>query len=189
MEKNRVAFLVGGLLAILLAAAIAVFNMRPSVERVPGEGAQQEDVGPGGEGEMSVKVYFPDGARVRMETRIIERVFSEKKILKGALQELLKGAPGMERSIIPEGSILLGVYMGNDGLAYLNFSEDFKRNFHGDVMDEYLLLSAVYETVVSNVNVEDVKILVDNKETDSIGGHFEADRPLRRLVRYNTQRE
>lgn len=189
MGKNRILFLVGGALAVLLAAAIAMFNVRPSVKSVPEAGPEQQEEVPAGEGEMSVKVYFPDGTRVRMETRTMERVFSQKKILKGALQEFLKGVPDAERNIIPEGSILLGVYMGNDGVAYINFSEDFKRNFHGDVQEEYLLLRAVYETAVSNVNVEDVKILIDNKETDSVGGHFESDRPLKHLVRRDTQSE
>lgn len=189
MGRSRTAFLVGGGLALVLAVAFAMFNVRPPGEKVPGEGQEQGEVEPAGEGEMSVKVFFPEGMRLKMETRAMERVFSQKKILRGALEEFLKGPSGVERNIIPEGSILLGVYMGNDGLAYINFSEDFKRNFHGDALDEFLLLRAVYETAVSNVNVEDVKILVDNKETDSVGGHFEADRPLKHLVRRDTQRE
>ncbi|MGW8272857.1 MAG: hypothetical protein ACWGN7_05660 [Thermodesulfovibrionales bacterium] len=69
MGKNRILFLVGGALAVLLAAAIAMFNVRPSVESVPEAGPEQQEEVPAGEGEMSVKVYFPDGTRLRMETR------------------------------------------------------------------------------------------------------------------------
>jgi hypothetical protein len=72
--------------------------------------------------------------------------------------------------------------MGNDGIAYISLSEDFKRNFHGDVPDEFLLLKSLYETVISNVQVDNIKLLIDGKEADSIGGHFPVDRPLKQLV-------
>lgn len=131
---------------------------------------------------ISIKIYFPDRPDLIMEQKQIQRVFSQKKILKEAIKEFLKGPAGTESPVIPVDAVLLSVYIGSDGVAYINFSEDFRRNFHGDAMDEYLLLKGLYESTISNIKVDDVRILIQGKEVDAIGGHFVADRPLKRLV-------
>lgn len=131
---------------------------------------------------ISIRVYFPHEMKLRVEQRNILRVFSQKKILKGAIGEFLRGPADPARNVLPPDTVLLGVFIGNDGVAYINFSEDFRRNFHGDVVDEFLLLRGLYETVISNIRIDDVGILIEHKEVDTIGGHFYTDRPLKQLV-------
>jgi spore germination protein GerM len=131
---------------------------------------------------ITIKVFFPDGKRLRMEERELPRVFSQKKILKGTLKEFLNGPTGVDSHVIPDETVLLSVYLGSDGIAYINLSEEFRRNFHGDAVDEYLLLKGLYESTISNTQVDDIKVLIEGKEVDAIGGHFPADRPLKRIV-------
>lgn len=134
------------------------------------------------EEDISIKVYFPDQNKLAMEQRRIPRVFSQKKILKGTIEEFLKGPTGIRVPVVPQDTVLLSLYIGSDGVAYINLSEDFRRNFHGDVMDEYLLLKALYESTISNIQIDDVRILIEGKEVDSVGGHFAVERPLKQLV-------
>lgn len=181
MEKTRKkTILIVSLVTLVILLSLGVFFYQRSSWNVaggsPGSPEKSED------SYMKVKVYYPNGKKLLPEERTITRVFSQKKILRGALLELMKGTDGAERNVIPQNSILLGLYIGNDGIAYLNFSEDFKRNFHGDVLDEYLLLKALYETSLSNSKVDDIRVLINDKEVDSIGGHFSSEYPLKQIV-------
>ncbi len=59
------------------------------------------------------------------------------------------------------------------------------RNFSGEARYEYYLLKSIYQTLVTNVSeVRDVKILIEGREIDSIGGHMLAIMPLREAVWY-----
>lgn len=179
MKRDRLIVIISAVVFFSLLAALLVYMAKTPVKQSPGSVNEQKT----GEGTMTVKVFLPDESRLILEVRVLERVFSQKKVLKSAMTEFLKGSPALKRNIIPVNSILLGVYVGNDGITYIDLSEDFKRNFHGDALDEFLLLRGLYETAASNANIEDMKILIDHKETDTIGGHFAADRPLKLLVK------
>jgi hypothetical protein len=55
-----------------------------------------------------------------------------------------------------------------------------RRNFQGDALSEYLLLKGIYESLVSNVqDFQDVKLLVEGKEIETLGGHFYLKYPLK----------
>ncbi|UCG79154.1 MAG: GerMN domain-containing protein [Nitrospirota bacterium] len=185
-ESKPIPYALLFILIIMLFASGYAFlvKIRPPVrtvsveeERIP-ENAAEEDSGD----KLYLKVYYPSGQNLSVEEREVERVFSQKKILKAALSEFLKGPSGKGSSVIPENTVLHAVFIGSNGTVYINFSEDFRRNFRGDAIDEYLLLKGLYETTIWNVKADDVKLLVDGKEVDTIGGHFSADRPLKQLV-------
>jgi len=76
------------------------------------------------------------------------------------------------------------VYRDKKHVLYVDLSDDFRRSFSGDARQEFLLLKSLYETVVQNVpGAEDVRILVEGKETESIGGHFIILSALREIVK------
>ncbi len=131
---------------------------------------------------ITIKLFFPERPKLVMEQREIPRVFSQKKILKIVISEFLKGPAVSETFIAPGDTAVLDLYIGSDAVAYINLSEDFRRNFHGDTIDEFLLLRGIYESAIANIKINDIRILIEGKELDSIGGHFLADRPLKRLV-------
>jgi hypothetical protein len=84
---------------------------------------------------------------------------------------------------LPAGARLLGVYFGTDGILYVEFSEEFRSNFRGDALTEYLLLRGLYESLMSNIaGIEDVKVLVEGGEIESLGGHIYANLPLGEAV-------
>jgi spore germination protein GerM len=84
---------------------------------------------------------------------------------------------------LPRGARLLGIYKGTDGMLYIDLSDEFRRNFQGDVFAEFLLLKGLYESIISNIqDIQDVKILIEGKETETLGGHFFLLYPLKDMV-------
>ena len=127
-----------------------------------------------------VKVYFPSEGRLIMEERRVKRLGSVTVSAGEIVEEFLKGPSQRERSDVPPGTKVLGIYFGTDGIVYVDLSDEFRRNFHGDVLSELLLLKGLYESIISNVTgVDDVKILIEGKEMESIGGHLYSLYPLK----------
>lgn len=130
----------------------------------------------------SVRVYYPSEGRLVTEDRRIERQSSPMAVAEVVVGEYLKG-PSSVKSEIPKDARLLRVYSGNDGILYLDISDEFRRNFQGDALAEYLLLKGLYESIISNVSgIQDVKVIIEGKEIESIGGHFFAMYPLKNML-------
>jgi len=129
-----------------------------------------------------VKVHFPAGLEVKAKDVHVKKTFDPIKLLGAALEEFFLQHNIVNTGVIPADVKVLGLYMGIDRVLYIDLSAEFVKNFHGDAADEFMLLRALYLTASSNLPVDDVKILIDGKEADSVGGHFSARRPLKNLV-------
>lgn len=130
-----------------------------------------------------VKVYFPSEGRLIMEERKVKRMGSVTVSAEEIVEEFLKGPLHREKSEVPHGAKVLGLYFGTDGILYVDLSDEFRRNFHGDALSEFLLLKGLYESIISNVaGIDDVKILIEGKEMESIGGHLFALYPLKNTL-------
>jgi hypothetical protein len=50
-------------------------------------------------------------------------------------------------------------------------------------MAEFLLLKGLYESLISNIDdIQDVKVLVEGKELETLGGHLYLLYPLKDMV-------
>ena len=104
-------------------------------------------------------------------------------IADATVEEYLKGPRDKEGSVIPKDTKILGIYRGADKILYINLSDEFRRNFQGDVMAEFLLLKGLYESLISNIDdIQDVKVLVEGKELETLGGHLYLRYPLKEMV-------
>jgi spore germination protein GerM len=131
----------------------------------------------------NLRVYYPYGGRLNMEDRRVPRTESRMDVANHTVHEFLKGPIEVNESYIPDGTELLGIYPGEDGILYIDLSEGFRNNFQGDAQAEFLLLRGLYESVLSNVyGVAGVKILIGGQETESIGGHISILRSLDEVV-------
>ncbi|GAB4418856.1 MAG: hypothetical protein OHK0032_14800 [Thermodesulfovibrionales bacterium] len=127
-----------------------------------------------------VRVYYPSEGRLVMEERRVRRQTSIVSIAEASVSEFLKGPLHKEKSDVPSGAKLLGVYYGSDGVLYVNLSDEFRRNFQGDAMAEFMVLKGLYETVISNVpGIGDVKVIIEGKEIESLAGHIYTLYPLK----------
>ena len=120
-----------------------------------------------------LNLYYPVEGKLVTEERSVPRVVSVRAIATSVVKEFLAGTSGRMSREIPSEAKLLGAYYGEDGVLYLDLSNSFKRNFQGGAHEEYLLLKALHESLMANVyKVSGVKLLVEGKEVDSIGGHL-----------------
>ena len=137
---------------------------------------------------MSMRMYYPAGNQLKMEERNIPRRTSPIAIAEIVVEEYLKGPKNAGSVNMPKDARLLGLYKGADRILYIDISDEIRRNFQGDVILEYLLLKGLYESIISNVeDIQDVKVLIEGKEAETLGGHLYLLYPLKDMVSYEYQ--
>lgn len=140
--------------------------------------AKSEDV-------LSLRMYYPIAGQLQIEERKIPRRTGWMALGSATIEEYLKGPADQTSSSIPKDVKLNGLYKGADKILYVDLSDGFRRNFRGDALAEFLLMKGLYETVISNVeDIRDVKVLIDGREAETLGGHFYLMYPLREMVSY-----
>ncbi|MCW3062809.1 MAG: Sporulation and spore germination [Capsulimonas sp.] len=92
-------------------------------------------------------------------------------------REALNALVAAKGTPLASGSELRGVKI-EDGLATVNFSPEFKSNFHGSDTQEAQAINSILKTLGQFPTISKVQILVDNAAVDSLGGHFEISDPL-----------
>ncbi|MEN3184983.1 MAG: GerMN domain-containing protein [Atribacterota bacterium] len=131
------------------------------------------------ENTMEVVVYFanPDFTALVGEKR---RIVKDERYLERILEELLKGPENKDLfNAIPKGTKLNAVFVeGNT--AYVDLSSEMAKNQSGGTSQEFLSVYAIVDTLTAFPGIEQVKILIDGKETQTLCGHIDISEPLRR---------
>jgi hypothetical protein len=139
---------------------------------------------------LTLKLFFPLEGRVALEQRLVPKVTGNRDISAVAVREFLAGPSDEAPSYVPDAVTLAGVYMGQDGVLYLDFSSAMTLNFQGDAVAEFLLLRSLYRTLNENTfGVKGYRLLVDGSEVDTIGGHLYILDGLERAVPYRLMEE
>ncbi|HEX8948071.1 MAG TPA: GerMN domain-containing protein [Dissulfurispiraceae bacterium] len=128
---------------------------------------------------VQVKIFSPSEDGLSMQEKMIQGSPLPVKMAEDVIAEYLKGLKAGLRD-----TKLLGVYRDRNNVLYIDLSDEFRKNFSGDAGQEFLLLKALYETVSSNISgIEDVRLLVEGKELESLGGHVGILCPLKETVK------
>lgn len=131
----------------------------------------------------TLRIYYPYENSLQQEERKIQRRIGHIPIAEATIEEFLKGPAVQQSSLMPKDVSLIGVYKGADMILYVNLSDEFRRNFQGDALTEFLILKGLYESIISNVeDIHDVKILIEGKEVETLGGHLYLLYPLKDIV-------
>lgn len=149
------------------------------------EKAALEDTAPAPKSEnlLSLRIYYPVGGQLLMEERRPPRRMGSTSVAEATVEEYLRGSAVATVPSMPKNARLLGIYKGTDGILYVDLSDEFRRNFQGDALSEFLLLKGLYESLVSNEqDIQDVKVLIEGKEIETLGGHLSLLYPLKDLV-------
>jgi len=156
-----------------------IFSEDKSAEdKIVGESVKNENL-------FSLRIYYPLGNKLQIEERRLPKRNAQLAIAEATVEEYLKGPSGVEVSNIPKDTKLLGLYKGGDRILYVDLSDEFRRNFQGDTLAEFFLLKGLYESLISNVeDIQDVKVLIEGKEIETLGGHLYLLYPLRDMVSY-----
>ena len=180
MNSQRL-WVIAVILFFLVVAAGSYFFMRSFSEQekqlpsANGQGPLMESI------DFSVlRIYQPHNNRLEMTERKIPKRISNTALAEAVIEEFFKQTLAGEGSSIPKNVKLLGLYRDEAQMLYIDLSDEVRRNFHGDALSEYLLLKGIYESLVSNVqDFQDVKILIEGKEAETLGGHFFLKYPLK----------
>lgn len=185
MQINKKSLLWAAAVLVLFGAGIGAGYIYFSKKNIPAQLPETTRIEVVQTSDFSfVKVYYPSEGRLLMEERKVERQFNMVSIAEAAVGEFLKGPLTPARSNIPQGTKLLKIFAGSDGILYIDLSDEFRRNFQGDASTEFALLKGLYDTVISNTQgADDVKVIIEGKEIESIGGHLSALYPLKNTLR------
>ncbi len=140
------------------------------------------------QGSTVLKIYYPVNGYLQMEERVVTpMILTREDAARATVQAYLRGPAGMLDPAIPPDVNLLGTYFSPDGVLFIDLSDAFRRNFQGDALTEYLLLRGLYESILSNVSgIKDVRLLIEGKEIETVGGHMLANVPLGQELIINT---
>jgi hypothetical protein len=84
-------------------------------------------------------------------------------------------------SAVPPGTTLRAVFIADGGTAYVDLSREATAAHPGGTIDELLTVYAIVDALTVNLPaITAVQVLVDGKEVDTLAGHVDLRRPLRR---------
>ncbi len=180
MRRKRLFFIIIVVLVAISAGLFTIYRLEEVREFL--------SLGKGEESAPATPSRMAGGARavivIPSEKGLITREIALKEGLlpveraEAVIGEYLKGLGAGLRE-----TRLLGVYRDKGNVLYIDLSGDISQDFSGDAMDEYLLLKSLWQTVSRNFPwVADVRLLIDGKEKESIGGHLTALGGLRGTV-------
>lgn len=131
--------------------------------------------------ETSVKLtlYFPnaEGTGVIATDRSV--IVKNQETIKAMFKELETPPTGFEKPL-PKGTILLGATISADGVATIDLSPEFQKNFGGGSTGEQMTMYSIVNTLTTLENVKSVQFLLDGKKQDGILGNIDTSKPLKR---------
>jgi len=154
------------------------------VSATPPAVAPPEAVPPPAGPRIKATLYFAsaDGQRlvgVEREVPLAEGTVAQARVLVNAL--LQAEAPEPLSSIVPAGTTLRGVYVSARNEIFVDLDGSVRTRHPGGSMQELLTVYGLVNTLLVNLpTMTEVQILVDGREADTLAGHVDLRRPLRK---------
>ena len=130
---------------------------------------------------INVRLYFeaPDREGLLPEERDVAFSSDLARQLRTVVEELAKGSTTGLLPTLPAGTRVLEVFVQARGVAYVDLSSEASSGLPGGSKAELLTVYSVVNTIVTNFPaVSRVRIVVDDRPVDSLGGHVDVSRPL-----------
>ncbi len=85
----------------------------------------------------------------------------------------------IRKQVKPYSVRLLDLYMDRQGIVYIDFGDELRKNFHGDTLEELNILAGLFSRMKAAVpGFKALKILIEGRETESFGGHVDISKPI-----------
>ena len=175
------AFVCGAVLMVLLGA-YGFFSQRAALRQVQSELATVLAETRGSCGEYAVEssaLLYRRGGREEFVGPGSRTIGPTAEPEKAALRELIKG-PETEglKPVLPPKTTIRSLEIDN-GLAVVDLSQEAVRIDRGS-WGEALVVWSVVNTLTKFPEVEAVRILIEGQPAETLAGHFDLSRPLRR---------
>ncbi|MDX2453730.1 GerMN domain-containing protein [Desulfosarcina sp.] len=128
-----------------------------------------------------VHLYFADVKRSFLiaEARVMVNPGEPLAFGRQLVLELIKGSARGNLATIPKETRLRSFFLLEDGTAVVDFSLHLRENHSGSCRLEQLTLFSIVNSLVLNVaEVDQVKILIDGAEAQTLTGHLPLEFPL-----------
>ena len=100
----------------------------------------------------------------------------------------LASAPPPYVSPIPAGTSLRALFIGERGDAFVDLSGEVRGKHPGGALGELFTVYAVVNAITVNLPaIMRVQILIDGKEADTLAGHVDLRRPLRKNLSWTAR--
>jgi Sporulation and spore germination len=179
--------LVGGLIFMVLAAAIYFPILRRRVKRAAKLQQQSEEqarreltqpiaINPGDPRVKSKLFWASDTIDSTLVPVTVELPLSNDPVLrsKQVLNTLLAGPVDAELRTLPPDALLLAFYLLPDGTAIADFSEALATSIPSGIASEQLAVNSITRTLEANVpQVQRLKILIHGQEVETLAGHLD----------------
>jgi len=137
-------------------------------------------------------LYFADPRWTRLvpEVRRLPVGLDAVGSLKALVAALAEGPREGGAPVLPATAKLRGAYLGEDGLALIDFEPDLGTFQPGGVSGELLTVFALVHTLAENVpGIRSVQILVNGEERSTLAGHVKISEPLEPDPQWTAARE
>lgn len=164
-------------LALLVSGCGTRPDTKPGGDPAAGETGRPPISSEPAESTVTVTLYFSDAQAMYLEREEREVVKGNETLEELVIAELMKGPAERESgSPIPEGTKLLGVSVV-DGVAYVNFSEEFRSKHWGGSTGESHTVYAIVNSLCELEGIEKVQFLLEGDPLDTLG-HMELTEPV-----------
>jgi spore germination protein GerM len=128
-----------------------------------------------------ILLYFSDGESEYLigEKREILKRDEVEEEAKDAINELIKGPKGKLIPTLPPQTKLLGLELGEDGVAKVNFNKALSKDHPGGSSAEMMTLYSIVNSLTLNFSqIKRVQILIEGKAVETIAGHLSLRQPI-----------
>jgi spore germination protein GerM len=116
---------------------------------------------------------------VEMEIPLAQGAVAQARALIEA--QLAAVAPAPLVATIPAGTKLLGVYVSERNEAFVDLDGTVRAKHPGGSMNELFTVYTIVNAITTNLpDVQLVQLLIDGHEVDTLAGHVDLRRPLRK---------
>lgn len=123
---------------------------------------------------------------VQQEVPLAEGTMAQARALVEA--QLTATAPPPLASAIPAGAQLRGLFISANNEAFVDLDASVRDKHPGGSMNELFTVYAIVNVVTTNLrDVQSVQILIGGREVDTLAGHVDLRRPLRKNEALITQ--
>jgi spore germination protein GerM len=124
----------------------------------------------------------PDGQRlvgVQQDVPLAEGLVAQARALVSALLAATPDEP--LATTFPEGTALRGVYLSDQQELFVDLDATVRSKHRGGSTQELLTVYSLVNTILVNLpTVSEVQILINGQEADTLAGHVDLRRPLRK---------
>jgi spore germination protein GerM len=174
----------GWVLMVNLERVLRVVERTPPPAEVQSPAQQASPVAEQAVPRITATLFFAseDGrglVATQQEVPLAEGAIAQARALLEA--QLTAKAPEPLISTIPEGTTVRGVFVSSRNEAFVDLGAAIRDKHPGGSMNELFTVYTIVNTLTTNIrDVESVQLLIDGREVDTLAGHVDLRRPLRK---------